>query len=140
MLSTRQSGLGSDLPVQPSEDIPGYIEAPANAPPTRGSTIGTHGPARHADDLTLHQYMADLAESLEGDRHRRPDALLREVRRQLLGGAEGLPRRVRRRDGRTCDREDTGVLAAADVFTEDVAFQVMQSVRLDLGYGAQVHP
>jgi len=34
----------------------------------------------------------------------------------------------------------TGVLAAADVFTEDVAFQVMQSIRLDLGYGAQVHP
>jgi hypothetical protein len=34
----------------------------------------------------------------------------------------------------------TGVLAAADVFTEDVAFQVMQSIRLDLGHGAQVHP
>jgi len=28
---------------------------------------------------------------------------------------------------------------AADVFTEDVAFQVMQSIRLDLGYGSQVH-
>jgi hypothetical protein len=26
------------------------------------------------------------------------------------------------------------------VFTEHVAFQVMQSIRLDLGYGAQVHP
>jgi hypothetical protein len=26
------------------------------------------------------------------------------------------------------------------VFTEDVAFQVMQSIRLDLGYGSQVHP
>jgi hypothetical protein len=26
------------------------------------------------------------------------------------------------------------------VFTEDVAFEVMQSIRLDLGYGAQVHP
>jgi len=32
------------------------------------------------------------------------------------------------------------VLAAADVFTEDVAFQVKQSVRLDLGYGSWVHP
>ena len=32
------------------------------------------------------------------------------------------------------------ILAAADVFTQDVAFQVMQSIRLDLGYGAQVHP
>ena len=33
----------------------------------------------------------------------------------------------------------TGVLAAADVFTESTTFQVMQSIRLDLGYGAQVH-
>ena len=31
-------------------------------------------------------------------------------------------------------------LEVGDVFTEDVAFQVMQSVRLDLGYGAQGHP
>jgi len=30
--------------------------------------------------------------------------------------------------------------AAADVFTESVAFQVMQSIRLDLGYGSWVHP
>ena len=25
-------------------------------------------------------------------------------------------------------------------YTEDVAFQVMQSIRLDLGYGSWVHP
>ena len=34
----------------------------------------------------------------------------------------------------------TGVLAAADVFTESTTFQVMQSIRLDLGYGSWVHP
>jgi hypothetical protein len=28
----------------------------------------------------------------------------------------------------------TGVLAAADVFTESTTFQVLQSIRLDLGY------
>jgi hypothetical protein len=33
----------------------------------------------------------------------------------------------------------TGVLAAADVFTASTTFQVMQSIRLDLGYGSQVH-
>jgi hypothetical protein len=26
------------------------------------------------------------------------------------------------------------------VFTESTAFQVMQSIRLDLGHGSQVHP
>ena len=34
----------------------------------------------------------------------------------------------------------TGVIAAADVFTESTTFQVMQSIRLDLGHGSQVHP
>ena len=34
----------------------------------------------------------------------------------------------------------TGVLAAADVFTASTTFHVMQSLRLDLGYGSQVHP
>jgi hypothetical protein len=34
----------------------------------------------------------------------------------------------------------TGVLGAADVFTRDVAFWLMESIRLDLGYGSQVHP
>ncbi len=30
----------------------------------------------------------------------------------------------------------TGVLAAADVFTASTTFHVMQSIRLDLGYGS----
>jgi hypothetical protein len=34
----------------------------------------------------------------------------------------------------------TGVLAAADVFTLGTTFQIMQSIRLDLGYRSQVHP
>ena len=34
----------------------------------------------------------------------------------------------------------TGVLAAADVFTASITFHVMQSMRLDLGYGLQVRP
>jgi hypothetical protein len=34
----------------------------------------------------------------------------------------------------------TGVLAAVAVFTASTAFRVMQSIRLDLGYGSQVHP
>jgi len=34
----------------------------------------------------------------------------------------------------------TGVLAAADIFTPGTAFQIIQSIRLDLGYGSQVHP
>jgi len=34
----------------------------------------------------------------------------------------------------------TGKLAAADVYTASTAFLLLESVRLDLGFGSQVHP
>jgi hypothetical protein len=34
----------------------------------------------------------------------------------------------------------TGVIAAADVFTDSTAFWVMESLRLDLGFASWVHP
>ena len=34
----------------------------------------------------------------------------------------------------------SSVLAAVDLCTAGTTFQVMQSIRLDLGYGPQVHP
>jgi len=34
----------------------------------------------------------------------------------------------------------TGVLAAADVYTDSTAFHILESIRLDLGVGSQVHP
>jgi hypothetical protein len=44
-------------------------------------------------------------------------------------------------DGTSNLSEDIpGVIAAADVFTESTTFWVMESIRLDLGYGSQVHP
>jgi len=33
----------------------------------------------------------------------------------------------------------TGILAAVDVVTPSTTFHVMQSMRLDLGYGSRVH-
>jgi hypothetical protein len=33
----------------------------------------------------------------------------------------------------------TGVLAAADVFTASTTFVILESIRLDLGFGSQVH-
>ena len=61
-----------------TEDIPGYIEAPANALAYSWKHfIGGHmGRLGTRDDVTLHQqYMADISESSRtGDRHRRSDA------------------------------------------------------------------
>jgi hypothetical protein len=37
-------------------------------------------------------------------------------------------------------RKYTGVLAAADVYTASTAFLILESIRLDLGFGSQIHP
>jgi hypothetical protein len=37
-------------------------------------------------------------------------------------------------------RGATGVLAAADVYTASTAFIILESIRLDLGIGSQIHP
>jgi len=37
-------------------------------------------------------------------------------------------------------RKYTGVLAAADVYTASTAFVILESIRLDLGIGSQIHP
>ena len=82
-----------------TEDIPGYIEAPANALAYSWKHfIGGHnGRLGTRDDVTLHQqYMADLADSSRKAIDTvDPDSLLREVRRERLGGGQGHPRRDR---------------------------------------------
>ncbi len=128
-----------------TEDVQGYIAAPDTALtyPWKHFIGGHMGRLGTRDDITLHQqYMADIAASSRTRAgHRRPDALLRQVRREHLGRASvatstrsPLPRR------RPVIEKYTGVLAAADVFTASTTFHVMQSIRLDLGYGSQVHP
>ena len=58
-------------------------------------------------------------------------------RREHLGGSRSTSRHAR--CAAPVTEKYTGVLAAADVFTESTAFWVMESIRLDLGYGSQVH-
>ena len=127
-----------------SDDIPGYIQATATAleyPWTH--FIGGHmGRLGTRDDLALHQqYMADIVDSsrvaidtVDPTPYfvKYPDNSWAAVKGYLdaLGAAAAAPVIEKYR----------GLIAAADVYTESTAFWVMQSVRLDLGYGSQVHP
>jgi glyoxylase-like metal-dependent hydrolase (beta-lactamase superfamily II) len=127
-----------------TEDIPGYIEAPANALAYSWTHfIGGHnGRLGTRDDVTLHQqYMADLAESaraaiLSVD----PTPYFERYGDNVWAALKGILDETARRTAAPVQEKYTGVLAAADVFTESVAFQVMQSIRLDLGHGSWVHP
>ena len=127
-----------------TEDIPGYLEAPANALAYSWKHfIGGHlGRLGTRDDLTLHQqYMADIAESSRTAIAtvdytpyfaKYPDNPWAAFR-------GGLEETVAIAAAPVIEKY-TGVLAAADVFTESTTFQVLQSIRLDLGYGSWVHP
>jgi glyoxylase-like metal-dependent hydrolase (beta-lactamase superfamily II) len=127
-----------------TEDIPGYIEAPANALAYSWKHfIGGHnGRLGTRDDVTLHQqYMADLAESartaiVSVD----PTPYFAKYGDNVWAALKGILDETARRTAAPVQEKYTGVLAAADVFTESVAFQVMQSIRLDLGHGSWVHP
>jgi glyoxylase-like metal-dependent hydrolase (beta-lactamase superfamily II) len=92
-----------------TEDIPGYIEAPATALtyPWKHFIGGHMGRLGTRDDIALYQrYMADIADhSRKGARHRRSHPVLRQVRREQLGGGARLPGRDHRRRGDAGDRE-----------------------------------
>jgi glyoxylase-like metal-dependent hydrolase (beta-lactamase superfamily II) len=127
-----------------TEDIPGYLEMPANALAYSWKHfIGGHlGRLGNRDDIALHQqYMADIAESSrkaldEADFtpyiEKYPDNPWAVFR----GGLEATIAAA----AAPVIEKYTGVLAAADVFTESTTFQVLQSIRLDSGYASWVHP
>ena len=127
-----------------TEDIPGYLEAPANALAYSWKHfIGGHlGRLGTRDDLALHQrYMADIAESsrkaLDVVDYTLYFAKYPDNPWAAFRG--GLEETVAIAAAPVIEKY-TGVLAAADVFTESTTFQVLQSIRLDLGYGSWVHP
>jgi hypothetical protein len=126
-----------------SEDIPGYIEAPATALgyPWKHFIGGHMGRIGTRDDIALHQqYIADIAASSRNaiatvD----PTPYFAKYGENAWGWLKGYLDETAATAAAPVIEKYTGVLAAADVFTEDVTFQVMQSIRLDLGFGQQVH-
>jgi len=127
-----------------TEDIPGYLEAPAKAlayPWTH--FIGGHlGRLGTRDDLTLHQqYMADIADSSRKaiDTVDYTPYFAKYPDNPWAAFRGGLEETVATAAAPVIEKY-MGVLAAADVFTESTTFQVLQSIRLDLGYGSWVHP
>jgi hypothetical protein len=92
--------------------------------------------------VTLHQqYMADIAESSKkaidsADLTRYFQKYGENVWAAFKGGLGEMVATA----AAPVIQKYTGVLAAADVYTASTTFQVMQSIRLDQGYGTYVHP
>ena len=127
-----------------ADDVPGYIEAVDTALtyPWKHFIGGHNCRLGSRDDIATHrQYMADIAKSS----------------RRALDTVDPTPFFVKHGENPWTAMRDyldaitavaaapviekyTGVLAAADMFTAGTTFHVIQSIRLDLGYGSQVYP
>jgi glyoxylase-like metal-dependent hydrolase (beta-lactamase superfamily II) len=127
-----------------SEDIPGYIEAPAKALnyPWKHFMGGHVSRLGTRDDVTLHQqYMADIAaNSRTAIDTVDPTPYFQKYGENSWAAVKEYLDAVTNAGAAPVIKKYTGVLAAADVFTASTTFWVMESIRLDLGYGSYVHP
>jgi glyoxylase-like metal-dependent hydrolase (beta-lactamase superfamily II) len=129
-----------------SEDVPGYIDAPkhALAYPWQHYIGGHLGRLGTRDDIALHQqYVADIVESAQAALGAvDPTPYFVKYGANVWAGVGGYLDQVTAQASQPVIAKYTGVLAAADVeaFTYSTTFTILQSMRLDLGAGSQVHP
>jgi glyoxylase-like metal-dependent hydrolase (beta-lactamase superfamily II) len=127
-----------------TEDVPGYIEAPDTALtyPWKHFIGGHMGRLGDREDIALHQrYMDDIeAASRQALDTVDPAPYFVKYGENPWAAMSGYLDAITAAAAAPVIDKYTGVLAAADVFTASTTFRVMQSIRLDLGYGSQVHP
>jgi hypothetical protein len=127
-----------------TENVPGCIEAPDTALtyPWQHFIGGHMGRLGSRDDVATHrQYMADIADSSRKALDTvDPTPYFVKDGENTWSAVRGYLDAVTAAAAAPVIEKYTGVLAAADVFTASTTFHVMQSIRLDLGYGLQVHP
>lgn len=127
-----------------NEDVPGSIAAPAKAMayPWKHYIGGHMGRLGTRQDMVLYQqYVTDLIDGV--------NKALAAVDPTLFFTKYGNNSwaAVKTYQAAQVDyaaapviKKYTGVLAAADVYTDSTAFVLLESIRLDLGIGSQVHP
>jgi len=130
--------------VNLTEYVPGYIDAATIAmsyPWTH--LIGGHlGRLGTRDDVILHQrYLDDVADSAKtalGSVD--PSPYFQKYGQNSWAALRGYLDAVTDQAAAPVIAKYTGVLAGADVFTPSTTLWLLESIRLDLGYGSQVHP
>jgi glyoxylase-like metal-dependent hydrolase (beta-lactamase superfamily II) len=127
-----------------SEDIPGYIDAPAKALayPWKHFIGGHLGRLGTRADVTVHQeYIADIVANIKTAMSTvDPTPYFQKYGDNAWAGVKGYLEAISDTAAAPVIEKYTGVLAAADVYTANTVFWIMESMRLDLGYGSQIHP
>ena len=129
-----------------TEDVPGYMEAPATALsyPWTHLISGHVGRLATREDVTLHQqYIADIeASAKEVLASVDPVPFYMHYGQNFWAGIRAHLNTVTDRAAAPIIAKYTGVLAAADIeiYTWTTTFAIMQSLRLDRGPSGPVHP
>jgi glyoxylase-like metal-dependent hydrolase (beta-lactamase superfamily II) len=127
-----------------AEDVPGCIEAPniALSYPWKHFIGGHIGRLGTRDDLILQQqYVADIVANIKTAIGAvNPVPYFQKYGENAWGGVKEYLDAVTNAAAAPVIKKYTGVLAAADVYTNSTVFLIMESLRLDLGFASQVHP
>jgi glyoxylase-like metal-dependent hydrolase (beta-lactamase superfamily II) len=129
-----------------SEDVPGYIDAPgiALSYPWQHYIGGHLGRLGARADIELHQqYIDDIVRSSQDALGSvDPTPYFVKYGPNVWAAVKAYLSAVTALATKPVVAKYTGVLASADVeeFTYSTTFTIMQSMRLDLGAGSQVHP
>ena len=127
-----------------SEDLPAFIEAPTTALsyPWKHFIGGHVGRLGTRTDVALHrQYLADISDSARTALATvDPTPYFVNYGPNSWAAVKTYLDAVTDYAAAPVIAKYTGVLAAADVFTTSTTLVIMESIRLDLGVGSQVHP
>jgi glyoxylase-like metal-dependent hydrolase (beta-lactamase superfamily II) len=129
-----------------SEDVPGYIQAPATALdyPWTHFICGHLGRLATREDVAVHQaYIADIeASARDALTTVNPVPYYMHYGENFWAGVKAHLDTVTERAAAPIIAKYTGVLAAADIeiFTRTTTFAIMQSLRLDSGPSGPIHP
>jgi glyoxylase-like metal-dependent hydrolase (beta-lactamase superfamily II) len=127
-----------------TEDVPGYVAAPATALnyPWKHYIGGHLGRLGTRDDVVLHQqYMADIDASVRATLPKiDPTPFFQKYGDNSWAAVKGYLDACTDAAAAPVIEKYRAVLAAADVFTPSTTFWVMESIRLDLGFASYVHP
>ncbi|MEA2384539.1 MAG: hypothetical protein QOH72_4510 [Solirubrobacteraceae bacterium] len=127
-----------------NEDVPGSIAAPAKAMayPWKHFIGGHMGRLGTRDDMAVYQqYVKDLIVNIKRalvavD----PTPFFTRYGNNSWAAVQTYQAAQIALAAAPVIEKYTGVLAAADVYTASTVFPILESIRLDLGVGSQIHP
>jgi glyoxylase-like metal-dependent hydrolase (beta-lactamase superfamily II) len=127
-----------------NEDVPGSIAAPAKALayPWKHFIGGHMGRLGTRGDMVLYQqYVADLIDGVTRALTAvDPTPFFAKYGNNVWAAVKTYQAAQVDYAAAPVIKKYTGVLAAADVYTASTAFIILESIRLDLGAGSQIHP